>query len=197
MVDLVRMFLADRRGDLRKALKQRMENASDDLDFEQAVYWRDMLGDIEDYWKNPRWNVWLDDAVDTYDADETIAGSFIYLVTQRGRNVLGRKVFRLPRGGGMPPDEALGRIIASFYQCHLPREIRVSMDFEGRKRLEDTLTQKFGRTARIVLTPPDRQRITAVRALQNAWSENELEFVKAQAPARQISGELPISALIL
>ncbi|MEO7538815.1 MAG: hypothetical protein ABIV21_02225, partial [Pyrinomonadaceae bacterium] len=190
MVDLVRMFLGNRRGDLKAAIKQRMVQSSDGLDFEQAVHWRDMLSDIEDYWKNPRLNVWLDDAVDTYDADETIAGSFIYLVTQRSRNVLGRKVFRLPPGGGLSPDEALGRIIGSFYQYHLPREIRVSMDFEGRNALADTLSNMFGRPARIVLTPPDRQRITAVRALQNAWSENELEFAKSKSTARQISGEL-------
>ena len=190
MVRLVRMFLSDRRGDLRAALKQQMAISSEDLDFEKAAYWRDMLTDVEEYWSNSRLDVWLDDSVDTYDADETAAGSFIYLVTQRGRNVLGRKVFPLPRGGGMEPHEAIGRIIGSFYRCHLPREIRVSLDFENRKQLADELSERFGRTAKIVLTPPDKQRITAIRGLQSAWNENELDFLKANATARQISGEL-------
>jgi excinuclease ABC subunit C len=90
----------------------------------------------------------------------------------------------------MEPHEALGRIISSFYRFHLPREIRVSIDFEGRKKLAEELSAKFGRQAKIVLTPPDKQRITAVRGLQSAWHENELDFIKATATARQISGEL-------
>lgn len=190
MVGLVRMFLGDRRGDLRAALKRLMAQSSDKLDFEMAVYWRDMLHEIEEFWNDPRLSVWLDDAVDTFDADESAAGSFIYLVTQRGRNVLGRKVFRLPPGGGLLPHEALPRIIDAFYRFHLPKEIRVSMSFEGRRELQETLSRRFGRPASIVLVRPDRQRVTAVRALRSAWSENELEFVKSKATARQISGEL-------
>jgi excinuclease ABC subunit C len=190
MVSLARMFLSNRRGDFRSALKQQMSLSSEELDFERAAYWRDMLTSVEEYWSNSRLDVWLDDAVDTYDEDETVAGSFIYLVTQRGRNVLGRKVFRLPPGGGLPPHEALERIISSFYRFHLPREIRVSLDFEGRKQLVDELSQKFGREVKIVLTSQDKQRITAVRGLQSAWFENELDLMKGPATARQISGEL-------
>lgn len=190
MVGLVRLFLADRRGDLETALYREIDEASDRLDFEQAAYWRDMLLAVESFWKNPRWQVWLDDAVDTYDADETIAGSFIYLVTQRGRNVLGRKVFRLPRGGGMSPDEALERIIESFYRSHAPREIFVSLDFEGRKRIAADLSNRFGRNVPISLTRSNNQRVGSMRALQNTWAENEIDFLKAKSTPRQISGEL-------
>lgn len=190
MVHLVRLFLADRRSELAHGLKSRIAKSSDDLNFETAARWRDMLLAVEEFWGNPRLNIWLDDTVDTYDADETVAGSFIYLVSQRGRHVLGRKVFKLPPGGGLAPHEALERIVASFYRFHLPREIRVSIDFERRKQLIAVFSERFGRQAVIGLARPDRQRITAVRALRSAWDENELEFVKARSTARQISGEL-------
>ncbi|MEP6946713.1 MAG: hypothetical protein ABJA02_12410 [Acidobacteriota bacterium] len=190
LVDLARLFLANWRPELRRALKRRIDESSEGLDFESAARWRDILFAVEDLWANPRLNVWLDDTVDTYDADETAAGSFIYLVSQRGSHVLGRKVFKLPPGGGLAPHEALERIVASFYRFHLPKEIRVSLNFERRKQLIAEFTERFGRQAVISVTSASRQRITSVRALRVTWAENELEFVKSKSTARQISGEL-------
>ncbi len=189
-VSLVRLFLSDQRELLLSELGHRINRSADDLDFETAAEWRDILLGVEEFWSNPRWQIWLDDTTDTFVTDETVAGEFIYLATQRGRNVIGRKVFQLPRGGGISPDEALQRIITSFYHFHLPKEIRVSIDFEGRKELIKTLSRKFGRTAKISLVRPDKQLITSMRALQTARSENELDFVKAKSTPRQIFGEL-------
>jgi len=189
-VSLVRLFLSNQRELLLSELSRRIKAASEDLDFETAASWRDILLAVEEFWSNPRWQVWLDDATDTFVADETVAGEFIYLATQRGRHVLGRKVFQLPRGGGISPDEALERIIGNFYQFHLPKEIHVSIDFEGRKEVSKTLSQKFGRKAKISLVRPDKHLITSMRALQSARSENELDFVKAKATPRQVMGEL-------
>ncbi len=190
MAGLARLFLADRRALLTAELNRRINHFAEELEFETAAQWRDILLAVENYWDNPRLQVWLDDTTDTYVADETIAGSFIYLVTQRGRKILGRKIFPLPRGGGVSPDEAMKRIIASFYRFHLPKEIRVSMDFEGREKLAVELSERFGRPVKIALTRPDRQLVTSIRALRLARSENDLEFAKAKATPRQISGEL-------
>lgn len=190
MTLLVRVFLANDRGLFVSKLTQLIEIAAEALDFEQAASWRDILLAAEKFWSNPKLNVWLDDTTDTYATDETIAGEFIYLVTQRGRRILGRKVFRLLRGGGLSPDEALERIVSSFYRFHLPREIRVSIDFAGRKKLITTLTKRFGREARIVLVRPDKQLVTSMRAFNEARSENELDYVKQKATPRQITGEL-------
>ncbi len=189
-VALVRLFLSNRRELLVSELTRRINAAAEDLDFETAASWRDILLAVEEFWSNPRWQVWLDDATDTFVADETVAGEFIYLATQRGRHILGRKVFQLPRGGGISPDEALESIISNFYQFHLPKEIHISIDFENRKELAKTLTLKFGRQAKISLVRPDQHLITSMRALQTARSENELDFVKAKATPRQVMGEL-------
>src|SRR6478736_6356749 len=72
MVGYVRLFLANRRGELSDQLLARIDAASEDLDFETAAKWRDILLAVEEFWSNPRLNVWLDDTVDTYDADETV-----------------------------------------------------------------------------------------------------------------------------
>ncbi len=189
-VQLVRLFLANQRGLLMREINGRINRLAEALEFEAAAEWRDLLVSLEKIWSNRRLNVWLDDAVDTYETDETVAGSFIYLVTQRGRNVLGRKVFSLPRGGGMSADEAVERIIDSFYRFHLPREIRVAFDFEGRQKVMRELSARFGRPVNITLVRPDRQRITSVRALREARAEGELDYAAARSTPRQIQGEL-------
>jgi excinuclease ABC subunit C len=189
-VSLVRGFLANDRRGLTKAIEQQIDQLAEDLDFEAAAEWRDLLLSLEKWWANPRLNIWLDDAVDTYETDETAAGSFIYLVTQRGRHVLGRKIFSLPRGGGMPAHESIAPLLLSFYRFHMPREIRVSFDFEERAKVARELTERFGRPAKITVVRPDRQRITSVRALREARSEGEWDYVAARATPRQIQGEL-------
>ncbi len=187
---IVRLFLANDRRQLHTAITERIVEASEQLDFETAAKWRDILIAIEAFWQNPRLQVWLDDTVDTYEQDETVAGSFIYLVSQRDRHILSRKVFQLPRGGGMSSDEALERIISSFYRFHLPREIRISFDFERRPQVTEELAQRFGRPTKIVLVRPNRQQVTAIRALKLARSESDLDFVAARSTPRQIAGEL-------
>ncbi|MEO6655626.1 MAG: hypothetical protein ABIO36_06045, partial [Pyrinomonadaceae bacterium] len=190
MVGLARLFLSNQRGLLMGELDRRIDQDAEDLEFESAAAWRDILIAVEHFWQNPRWQVWLDDTTDTYVTDETVAGDFIYLATQRGRHILGRKVFQLPRGGGISPDESLERIIESFYRFHLPKEIRVSIDFENRKAIADELSKRFGRLAKIVVVRPDKNLVMSIRALRTARAENELDFVKAKATPRQISGEL-------
>lgn len=177
MVGLVRLFLADQRDLLRKALKNHIRDNSDELDFEEAAYWRDILDDVEKYWKNPRWDVWLDTAVDTYEYELNDAGLTIFLVTQRGRNVVGRKVFTFPGGETPSPDEAIAEIISTFYRFHLPKEISIPVDIENRKKIADDLSHRFGRTVKIVVTQ-NKKRVASGRALTTARDDSELDKIK-------------------
>jgi excinuclease ABC subunit C len=189
MVDLVRMFLANRRGELAEALGLRIQLASDGLDFETAAYWRDILASIESYWSKPRWNAWADgDVVDTFEIDHGSDGLRIYLVTQRGRYVLGRKVFSF--GSDVTLADAISRIIRGFYQAYAPREIRVSHDFEGRNKLAKYLSEKFDRTIQIGLITRNSRRVTTSRAVQLTRNECELDAAKPPTDAATIGGEL-------
>ena len=177
MVGLVRLFLADERGLLRKALRKHIQDNSDELDFEEAAYWRDILEDVEKYWNNPRWNVWLDSAVDTYEYESNDAGLTIFLVTQRARSVVGRKVFTFTGGDVISPDEAIAEIISTFYRYHVPREINVSIDFENRRQMAEELSLNFGRDVKISVTR-NKKRVASGRALVSAHDEKELDAIK-------------------
>lgn len=189
MVDLVRLFLANRRGDLNDALGFRIRLASDALDFETAAYWRDILESIDSYWSKPRWNAWIDnDATDTFEIEDEPDGPRVYLVTQRGRYVLGRKVFKF--SPGVSVSEAMSRIVRGFYRVYAPREIRVSHDFDGRKDLAKLLSERFGRAVPIGLLTKNTKRVTTSRAVRLTRDESELDAAKPPTDAATIGSEL-------
>ena len=189
MVDLVRLFLANRRNDLGDALRFRIQLASDALDFETAAYWRDIFAAVDKYWSNPRWNVWLDgDVVDTYAVDDESPDLRIYLVTQRKRYVLGRKVFSFSYPTTL--DEAMTQIAESFYVHYAPKEIRVTQDFADRRTLAKRLSERFHRTIPINVITSSTTRVTTLRAARLTRDEMELDSAKPDASPRAIASEL-------
>lgn len=190
LVGLVRFVLANDQVLFRKAIGSIIERYSDDLEFEKAARYRDMAIAVDKFWANDRLQVWLDDTVDTFAVEDTPQGTAIFLVSHRNRRVLARKVFAVEREDYETSDEALARIIDSFYLFHLPREIRVSRDFHGRKALEQRLTERLGRQARITVVNPKTKGINAYRGLLLSHNEHELEKAKPLASAEIISAKL-------
>src|SRR5687767_2637052 len=83
IVELVRLFLRNDRELLRTKLGQHLERASEALDFEKAAFFRDILKNVEDFWSRPRWHVWLDDAVDTYELYLDDDAVYVIVISQR------------------------------------------------------------------------------------------------------------------
>jgi excinuclease ABC subunit C len=190
LVELARLFLSDQRGLFRKTVTSIIDAFSASLEFESAAKYRDILQSVEKYWKNARLQVRLDDAVDTYAVDDTPGGCDIFLVTHRNRSVLGRKVFTVSREAFSTSDEALSELIDSFYLYHLPKEIRVSRDFYGRRELASRLTRRFNRPAKISAVNPRSKGINAYRGLMLSHDEHELDRAKPTASPAVISSKL-------
>ncbi len=165
IVDLVRQFLRNDREVFLASISKRIESAATDLDFETAAFFRDILQAVERYWSNARWQVWLDDTVDTYQLQEEGGVISVILISQRRSRALGDLVFTFEKHTGVSSTQALHDVIAQFYRYHLPREIRVSHDFQGRTKLAKDLGSRFGRKINIVVSAPCVSRVTTERAL--------------------------------
>jgi excinuclease ABC subunit C len=187
MVQIVRLFLSNDREQLLSMLYEKMDNASNELNFEAAADWRDLIESIERYWENQRLPVWLDDAIDTLAAEEVDGETQVFLVTQRGRRVLGRKVFRFAKTGHA---RAIARVIRGFYLFHLPKEIRVLEDFDDQREIADELSKRFGRRAKITVLAPEDRRLTTAFALTEALSESEIDAARPHATAGEIEAML-------
>src|SRR5690606_23910917 len=93
MVRLVRLFLLNDRHLFGSVIGTKVAEASDRLDFEMAVKWRDILQAVEAYWADSRRSVWLDASSDTITHRVTEVGIDLILISQKGRRVLGERTF--------------------------------------------------------------------------------------------------------
>ena len=175
LVNLVRLFLRNDRGLFLAAITKKIEHAAGELDFETAAYFRDMLEAVEAYWSNARWKIWLDDTVDSFELVENDGIISVVIISQRRSRFLGEKVYRFATQDGVHSTRALSDVISQFYRFHLPREIRVSRDFEGRTTLAKELGKKFGRPLNIVLAGGASPRVTTARALDRTRDRLELD----------------------
>jgi len=189
-VDLVRLFLRNDRDLFLAALTKKIERAATRLDFETAAYFRDMLQAVERYWSNPRWRVWLDDAVDTFELQEEDGVISVIIISQRRSRTLGEIVFTFRQRDDVQATQAIADVIEQFYRYHLPREIRVSHDFEGRTRLAKKLGSKFGRTVKIIVATGPVRRVTTERALDRTRERLSLEAMSAKPDNRSIKRDL-------
>lgn len=177
-VGLARLFLRNHRDWFESEMRQLIEAAASDLDFEKAAFFRDMLQKVSDFWRDKRRQVWISDAVDTLVLKEDGPNVTVYLVTTRGRRMLGSRVFVFPAFPGVEAEQALADVIEQFYRIHVPREIRVSRNFFGRRELSRDLSQSFGRAVKIVVVRENTAPITALKALIRTKHGDDLDNLK-------------------
>ncbi|MEO8041562.1 MAG: hypothetical protein ABI646_03030 [Acidobacteriota bacterium] len=190
IVDLVRLFLRNDRELFLAAIAKKIERAAADLEFETAAYFRDMLESVERYWSNASWRVWLDDSVDTFELQEDDRGVSVILISQRRRRALGEMVFNFSPSRDIPATQALADVITQIYQFHLPREIRVSHDFDGRTQLAKKLGSRFGKAIKIIVATSSVRRVTTDRALDRTRERLFLQALASKPDADEIKRDL-------
>ena len=190
LVELVRLFLRNDRELLLAAISRKIDRASEELDFESAAFFRDMLQNVQTFWSNGRYQVWLDDATDTFELLESSDTISVIIVTHRGRRPLGEIAYEFPKPEGDETTEALRDVIDQFYVHHLPREIRVSHDFDGRTKLAKDLGARFARKVNITVDSEVARRVTAERALVRTKDRLELEAISKRPSVEEIKAEL-------
>ena len=189
-VRLVRIFLRNDRETLREVIRLEIDAAAAALDFEAASKLRDLLAGIEDYWENTRVTPWMDNTSDTFEVRHSPAGIDIFLVSQRARRVLGERVFSFPDADAADAGEALADVIEQFYRFHAPKEIRVSIDFARRRKIQRTLTEKFGRRVPISLITDKNRKVSTDVAVFKSTTELDLSRAIGRPTPDKILKEL-------
>ncbi len=174
IVRLVRLFLRNNRETLRELIRLEIDAAAAALDFEAASKLRDLLTEIEDYWENTRVAPWTEKTSDSFEVRHSTAGVDIFLVSQRARRVLGERIFSFPDADAGDAGEVLADVIEQFYRFHAPKEIRVSMDFERRREIQRSLSEKFGRRVPIPLITDKNRKVSTDVAVFKSTTELDL-----------------------
>lgn len=190
--ELLRLFLQNKRENLKTFLLQKIDAASEVLDFETAAYWRDFLLNVQNIWDEKNRQIWLDDAIDNFEIEEKDEQIFIRLVTQRGKKILGKRVFVFARHRYFTTETILSQFLWQFYQFHAPKEIRLTSDFPSRKFLAEVLSRRENRTININILNQNNKKINIRRAFGRTKFEFEFKQIKPPINFEDIQRQLKL-----
>jgi excinuclease ABC subunit C len=158
--DDVLLLLEGKDKELAEKLEARMVKASDELRFEQAAKYRDLLKTVRALGEHQKMMGQLDLDIDIFGYYREANQLSLHLFTMREGRIVGRREFYwedIPVEG-FDPSEFLGEVLAQYYTIgnYIPLEIHTPVDWEDRPVLEQVLGEKRGR--RVQILDPQRGR---------------------------------------
>lgn len=154
MVGDVRLLLEGRDKELADNLEARMLKASEEMRFEQAAKYRDLMRTVRALSENQKMMGDTELDVDIFGYHRDANQLALQLFTMREGRIIGRREFYwedIPVEG-FNPSEFLGEVLEQYYTIgnYIPLEIHVPVDWPDRDVLEQALTEKRGRRVRIL-----------------------------------------------
>jgi excinuclease ABC subunit C len=194
----VRLFLDGRRHDLIKSLEARMTAAAEKELFEQAAAYRDLLRTLEDIEERQRIAAAQGDDTDVlayYAEPPLVAANLFHL---RGGRVVDRREFYWEDLEEFDEKEFVPSLLKQLYleAEYLPKSIHVSVDFEDRDLLEETLTERAGHKVEINTPQRGTKRAFLDLVENNAKHSFEQRF-RVLKPTSKAIGEALQNALNL
>ncbi|MCL6545407.1 MAG: excinuclease ABC subunit UvrC [Bryobacteraceae bacterium] len=147
----MKLFLHGRLKDLTAELTQRMQQASDELRFEEAAALRDLIGAVEQMEDRQKMDTAGGEDADVfgYYAEPPLVAVNVFHI-RRGRVIDRRDYYWEDQTEFHPPD-FLASLLKQLYlgQPHIPALIHVPVDFEDREPLQQILSEQRGRKVEI------------------------------------------------
>src|SRR6516165_7687115 len=187
-VRMVRMFLAGRESDLVRDLRQRMNDASEKLDFEEAARCRDLMTTVEELRERQKMAASRGDNVDIFGFHQEGPLLAVNLFHLRGGRTVDRREFFWEDLQYFDAGEAFSSLLKQVYldQQYLPDEIHVPADFDDRSAMEELLTEKRGSTLHIFTPQGGRKRALLELVAKNARHSFERRFRVAKPAASEM-----------
>lgn len=153
-VNDVQLLLEGKDKELAARLEERMLKASEELRFEQAAKYRDLLRTVRALSENQKMMGDTELDVDIFGYHRDGNQLALQLFTMREGRIVGRREFYwedIPVDD-FKPSEFLGEVLEQYYTIgnYIPLEIHVPVDWDDRELLEQALTEKRGRRVRIL-----------------------------------------------
>ncbi|MGC1831210.1 MAG: excinuclease ABC subunit UvrC [Candidatus Acidiferrales bacterium] len=192
----VRMFLEGRRSDLARSLSARMEKASSEQNYEEAVGYRDLLrtiAEMEERQKIARAEGDDTDVLAWYAEPPQVAANLFHL---RGGRVVDRRDFYWEDIEEFDPAEFLPSLLKQLYldAGYLPRYLHAPMDFDERELLETVLGEKSGHKVEI-LTPQRGPKHAFLELVERNAKHSFVQRFRVLRPSSKAIAEALESAL--
>lgn len=157
-------------------LKQKMEKASEALEFEKAVEYRDLLKSIEKIMDRQKINTFGFEDRDIIAMARDQKDSVVSIFFIRQGKLLGREHFHMEADEETSKEEILGAFVKQFYAGtpYLPGEIFLEFEIEEKEMIEQWLAKKKG--AKVYLRIPVRGQKHRMVEMAKENAENVLRM---------------------
>ena len=156
MIEQIALFFEGKQDGLVKRLRQEMEQAAENLEFEQAARLRDQLQGIEQIMTQQKAVLGSDGDEDVIAMARGLNQCCVQIFFVRGGKIVGRENYFLKGTDGSSRGEVIASFMKQFYlNCQfIPRNILLEVELEEQAVLEQWLTDKKG--SRVYLKVPKR-----------------------------------------
>lgn len=169
-IDEVLRFLNGNFDSILKELEQKMMRASENMEFEKAIEYRELLGSVKKISQKQK-------ITDTAGNDRDImamaaeqSDAVVQVFFIRGGRLIGRDHFYLKIMEGELPGEILSSFIKQFYAGtpYIPSELMLPQEIEDTEVLEEWLSQKRGHKVQIKVPKKGTKEKLVELAARNA-----------------------------
>ncbi len=147
----VRLFLEGRLKDLAREMRARMQQASEEMRFEEAAALRDLIATVEEMEEKQKIAAAEGENIDIlayYAEPPLVAANLFHL---RNGRIVDRREYFWEDLLDFQPAEFFSSLLKQIYldQQYIPSRIHVPVDFEDREELEEMLSEKRGHKVEI------------------------------------------------
>ncbi|HEY6969055.1 MAG TPA: excinuclease ABC subunit UvrC [Candidatus Angelobacter sp.] len=200
----VQLLLEGRQTDLSRSLRQRMEQAAGDQEYERAARYRDLLSTVEQLQEKQRIAAAEGEDVDVFGYHFENQMLAVNVFHMRGGKILDRREFfweELPEqqfGESFDPGTFFSALLKQVYidQQYVPHNVLAPVDFEDRAALEELLTEKRHKKVEILVPQRGEKRSLIDLVAQNAKQSYDQRF-RVMKPAAKAIQEALQDALTL
>jgi excinuclease ABC subunit C len=188
----VRLFLEGRHRDLIAELRSHMEQAAEEMRFEQAAVLRDAVTTVEEMDQKQKMAAAQGEDTDIFGlyAEPPLVASDVFHL--RNGRIVDRREFFWEDQAEFEPAEFISSLLKQFYldQQYVPASIHVPLDFEERELLEEVLSEKRGRKVEIHTPQRGQKKAMLAFAETNAKHLFEQRFRVMKPSAQAIRESL-------
>lgn len=166
-------FLSGKYSRVLKELKDKMNAASEAMEFEEAAKWRDLLQNVQLVSEKQKMSEGIGENKDILGIavdEEAAADAVVQTFFIRDGKLIGREHFYMTHVDGRTKEQILSDFIAQYYAGtpFIPREVHVPSAVEGQETLEAYLTGRRGGKVDIVVPQKGRKEKLVELAAENA-----------------------------
>ncbi|HYO83468.1 MAG TPA: excinuclease ABC subunit UvrC, partial [Bryobacteraceae bacterium] len=171
----VRLFLEGRHRDLAATLRRRMEQAAEDMRFEEAAGLRDLVTTVEELDQKQKMAAAEGDDADIFAFHAEPPLLAVNLFHLRNGHIVDRREFFWEDQLEFEPAEFFGALLKQVYlnQTYVPAHIHVPVPAEDVDDLEEYLSEKRGR--RVEILTPQRGQKKAMLSLAETNARHSFE----------------------